>query len=61
MHAQVFNNKYISNKGLKMALYEQDLAEFCHTLQTGDGGGSEHKIRKGEGAKVNLLQNLSVT
>ena len=44
-----FNNKYVSNKGLKTALHEQELVEFCHTLQTGDGGGSEHKIRKGEG------------
>ena len=44
-----FNNKYISNKGLKTALHEQDLVEFCHALQTGDRGGGEHKIRKGEG------------
>ena len=44
-----FKNKYVSNKGLKPALHEQDLVEFCHTVQMRDGGGSEHKIRKGEG------------
>ena len=30
-----FCKKYISNKGLKMALHTRDLVEFCHTLRMG--------------------------